>query len=204
MQSPLYPGLFQAVLGMFLVAVLSLAFGGSEFGRKLALDLTWGVWEPLAVLGAFFLGRFWCALCPIRGAGMFISKRLSLKLEVMGIIRRWGPYISAAGIALIIWAEVTWDLFSSAPGTAVLLLIFAGLGVLSSLVFKNLVWCRYLCPLGALLGLLARCSCTELRSNPSVCNNDCPDHSCIDRQNNQNCPMLEAPFTITSNQDCVL
>jgi len=54
------------------------------------------------------------------------------------------------------------------------------------------------------MGLLARCSWTELRSNPSVCTNDCSDHPCIDRQNNQGCPMLEAPFTITTNQDCVL
>ncbi len=86
----------------------------------------------------------------------------------------------------------------------VLLLVFAGLGILSSLVFRKLVWCRYLCPLGALLGLLARCSFTEMRSNHSLCNNDCPEHKCLDRYGDQGCPVLEAPFTMQSNQDCIL
>jgi len=204
MQSRLYPGLFQAVTGLLFLTILLLSFWGPETGQKLALDLTWGVWEPMAVLAALLLGRFWCAVCPIRGATLFFSRRLSLKLEAPAFLRHMGPILSAAGIALIIWAEVTWDLFSSATGTAVLLLVFVGLGITSGFIFRKLVWCRHLCPLGALLGLLARCSCTEMRSNHSVCNNDCNDHPCVGRYGDTGCPMLEAPFSMQSNQDCVL
>jgi len=203
-QSRWYPGAFQITTGLFFLGMVALVFSGDASGRQLALDLTWGVWEPLAVLGALFLGRFWCALCPVGAAALFISRRFSLKREVPQLLRQRGPYLIAGGIALIIWAEVTWDLFSSALGTAILLLIFVGLGLISGLVFRKLVWCRHLCPLGGLLGLLARCSCTEMRSNHAVCNNDCKDHACVGRFGDSGCPVLEAPFTLQSNQDCIL
>jgi NAD-dependent dihydropyrimidine dehydrogenase PreA subunit len=204
LQSRLYPGLFQGVTALLFLTILFLAFWGPESGQKLVLDLTWGVWEPMAVLAALLLGRFWCAICPLRGLVLSVSRRFSLKLEPQPFIRGSGPFLSTAGIALIIWAEITWDLFSSAGGTAVLLLVLTGLGIMSGLVFRKLVWCRHLCPLGALLGLMARCSFTEMRSHHSVCNNDCQDHPCVGRHGDSGCPMLEAPFTLHSNQDCVL
>ncbi len=203
-QSGWYPKSFQITTGLFFLGMVLLVFQGLSPGGQLALDLTWGVWEPLAVLAALLLGRFWCAICPVGAAGLFISRRFSLKKEVPQFIRDKGPHLSAAGIALIIWAEVTWDLFSSPLGTVILLLVFVGLGLVSSLIFRKLVWCRHLCPLGALLGLLARCSCTEMRSNHAVCNNDCRDHACVGRHSDAGCPVLEAPFTLQSNQDCIL
>ena len=204
MQTGLYPGLFQVILGLIFLSLFFLSFWADEVGRRLALDLTWGVWEPMVVLSAFFLGRFWCAVCPLRGAAMFTNKRVGLGFEVPAFLRDYGLYLSAAGIGLIIWAEITWDIFSNATGTLFLLLVFVGLAMSSSLFFRKLVWCRFLCPLGALLGLFARCSCTEMRSNQSICNNDCIEHPCVGTSNNNGCPMLEAPFTINSNQHCIL
>jgi|GEM_PF-2972860 len=204
MQTSLYPGLFQGVFGLVFLSLFFLSFLADEVGRRLALDLTWGVWEPMVVLSVFFLGRFWCAVCPLRGAAMFINKRLGLGFEVPGFIRDYSPYFCALGIGLIIWAEITWDIFSNATGTLLLLLVFVVLAMSSSLFFRKLVWCRFLCPLGALLGLFSRCSCTEMRANQGICNNDCIDHPCVGTSNNQGCPMLEAPFTISSNQNCIL
>jgi len=40
--------------------------------------------------------------------------------------------------------------------------------VLSSLFLRN-AWCRYLCPYGALMGLLALCSPTRIQRNPETC-----------------------------------
>lgn len=199
-----YPHAFQAITGLLFLGMVFLALWGSAPGEDLALDLAWGVWEPLAVLGALLVGRFWCAVCPVGGAALFVSRTFSLKQEFPQFLRKQGPYLGAFGIALVIWAEMTWNLFSSALGTAILLLIFVALALMSSLVFRKLVWCRYVCPLGALLGLLARCSCTEMRSNHAVCNNDCKDHACVGRYGDNGCPVLEAPFTMQSNQDCIL
>lgn len=46
--------------------------------------------------------------------------------------------------------------------------VVIGVLVLGSLVVKNL-WCRYLCPYGALMGLVSLASPTRIRRNPVTC-----------------------------------
>jgi Pyruvate/2-oxoacid:ferredoxin oxidoreductase delta subunit len=58
--------------------------------------------------------------------------------------------------------------------------VVGGLVVLS-VVYKNF-WCRYLCPYGALLGLLSRLSPAKVRRNESACTH-C--HACT-----KHCPAL--------------
>jgi len=56
------------------------------------------------------------------------------------------------------------------------IIILAGLVVLSLLVQNP--WCRYLCPYGALLGLLSMLSPLKIKRNPSICTNckNCQRH----------------------------
>lgn len=81
--------------------------------------------------------------------------------------------------------------FEHISGTA--LYVIAALLVLSMLV-KNF-WCRYLCPYGALLGLLSMDSPTAVRRNPDVCiscgecTKACPNR--IDVQNATNVKSVE-------------
>jgi polyferredoxin len=59
--------------------------------------------------------------------------------------------------------------------------------VLSSLIIRN-AWCRYLCPYGALMGLLALISPTRIQRNPDtcidckLCSRVCPYHLPVDRK----------------------
>jgi polyferredoxin len=59
--------------------------------------------------------------------------------------------------------------------------------VLSSVVIRN-VWCRYLCPYGALMGLLAVFSPTRIQRNPDTCisckscSQACPYYLPVDRK----------------------
>ena len=59
--------------------------------------------------------------------------------------------------------------------------------VLSSLFIRN-AWCRFLCPYGALMGLLALCSPTRIRRNPDTCigckscSEACPYNLPVDRK----------------------
>ena len=204
LQNRWYPHALQIGTGLGFLGVLLLAFVGGLPSRNLSLHLTWGLWEPLAVFMVLILGRVWCAFCPVGGLSHLLSTRFSFQLEVPAFMRRKAPFLSAAAIGIIIWAEVTWNLFSSPEGTALLLLVFTLLALVLGLFFRKRAWCRYVCPLGALLGLLARCSCTEFRSNQSICNNDCKEHPCVGRNSQHGCPMLEAPFALQSNQNCIV
>ncbi len=68
----------------------------------------------------------------------------------------------------------------SATTTSVLIIL-----VLSSLIVRN-SWCRYLCPYGALMGLLALLSPTRIQRNPDTCieckscSEVCPYHLPVD------------------------
>ncbi|MBW1868906.1 MAG: 4Fe-4S binding protein, partial [Deltaproteobacteria bacterium] len=59
--------------------------------------------------------------------------------------------------------------------------------VLSSVFIRN-VWCRYLCPYGALMGLLALCSLTRIQRNSDTCigckncSEACPYYLPVDRK----------------------
>jgi polyferredoxin len=57
------------------------------------------------------------------------------------------------------------DFFRTLSSTAALVLVLL---VASSVLVKN-AWCRYLCPYGALMGLLAIVSPSRIRRNPVAC-----------------------------------
>jgi MauM/NapG family ferredoxin protein len=53
-------------------------------------------------------------------------------------------------------------------GSGVVFLVF--LGALVANLYRNRFWCRYVCPLGALLGLISRRPLLRLISDPAECN----------------------------------
>jgi ferredoxin len=151
------------------------------------------------------VARGWCAVCPLGAMSEFFSKFFSLGLKVPTFIREYGFYIAAAGLCLIIWAEITFHMVDSPMATAVLLTVLLFVNIVAGLLFRHRVWCRYLCPLGHLSGIMSRCSILEFRANTNVCNNDCPDHICYTGNKDVNaCPMMQGPFSISSNQHCIL
>jgi ferredoxin len=127
------------------------------------------------------------------------------KLKVPGFIHDYGVYLSAAGLAIIIWAEYTTTMQYSPMATGYLLLSIAFFAILSGILFERRVWCRYLCPLGALGAIFSGCSVVELRSNQSICNSTCKDNTCYKGdENTRGCPLYQGPFSLSSNQNCIL
>ncbi len=61
-------------------------------------------------------------------------------------------------------------------------------------------WCRYACPMGALMGIFARFSLLGLKRKPARCQK-CP--SCV-RACPTQVPILEYPFEKFNDQECVL
>jgi hypothetical protein len=93
----------------------------------------------------------------------------------------------------------------SPRATSLLLLSITVFAAASGLLFQRRVWCRFLCPLGHLTGTLARCSILEMRGNINVCNNECASHGCyVGEEKSAGCPMYEGPFSLRSNQHCIL
>ena len=122
-----------------------------------------------------------------------------------GFIHDYGVYLSAAGLAIIIWAEYSTTMQYSPMATGYLLLSIAFFAILSGILFERRVWCRYLCPLGALGAIFSGCSVVEWRSNQSICNSTCKDNSCYKGdENTRGCPLYQGPFSLSSNHNCIL
>lgn len=197
--------LAQALAGVAFGLIIGLGlFGDIPGSGQWTLIMTWGIWEPALILSTFFLARLWCAVCPIGALSGLIGNGLGFKKDLTEWLKRFGPFLAAAGLAAVFWSEIAFDMHQSPKNTAVLLLSIGLAAAIPALLFQRRVFCRSLCPLGAMVGLLSSSSIIEMRSNYGICNNQCTDHRCYTEKNPATaCPVYKAPFLLSSNLDCL-
>lgn len=206
-ESRWFPAAFQFVSGAFFLNIFYLGFWGTKHPESnVSLVLAWGIWEPAVIISTIFAARLWCGVCPVGAISSLCSQHFSLKRPVPQFIRKYGFYLSGFGLGIIIWAEVATHMTSSPRATGALITAIALPALLLGLLYRRRAWCRYLCPLGRMVGVFAGASILELRANYSICNNDCITHSCYTggHECENGCPMFEGPFSLRSNLDCIL
>ena len=204
--SPAFPlGLQIVTVAVFSLIFLMSFIGSQAPDSNASLLIVWGMWEPLLVLSWFAGARIWCSVCPMGAMNDFFNRIGKKKFKVPAFIHDYGVYLSALGLAVIIWAEVATAMPYSPMATGFLLLAVAVFAILSGIFFERRLWCRYLCPLGALGAVYSGCSPVEWRSNSSICNSTCKDNICYkgDRDT-RGCPLYQGPFSLHSNQNCML
>ena len=201
-----YPTGLQVVTGAVFALIFFFAFTGSTSSESnIIIVMVWAMWWPFLVISWLLGARIWCAVCPMGAANDLLSKFCSRKKQVPKFIRSYGVYISAFGLALIIYAEAATNMVHSPRATGFLLLSILLCAVLSGLLFERRLWCRYLCPLGRLGAILSGCSVIEWRSNSSICNSTCQTNDCFKGTDTvRGCPMYQGPFSLRSNHNCIL
>jgi transcriptional regulator with AAA-type ATPase domain/polyferredoxin len=202
----LYPVGLQAMTGAFFSLIFLMAFLGNQSpDANVTLLLVWALWWPMLAISWFLGARIWCSVCPMGAINDFLNKFFSLKKKVPKFIRNNSAYLSALGLALIIYAEASSNMVNSPMATGFLLLSIATFAILSGFLYERRVWCRYLCPLGRLAATFSGCSVIEWRSNSSICNSTCKTNACF-KGNDEvpGCPLYQGPFSLYSNQDCIL
>ena len=202
-----YPTGVQLMTGAFFVYIFYQGYWGEQRpDSNVSLVLTWGIWEPLVFISTLFAARIWCGVCPVGAASSLCSRYFSLKLPIPQLFRRYGFYVSGFGIALIFWSEVATHMTTSPRATAYLLASIFVLAMVFGLLYQRRAWCRYLCPLGKMVGVFASIAMVEVRANYGICNNDCTTHSCYTGgiKGQSGCPMFEGPFSLRSNLNCIL
>ncbi len=205
-RSSAFPGSAQLIMASFFILIMYLGFFGAQTpDSNVSLELTWGLWEPLVVVSCLLAAKIWCAVCPVGATSSLISRRYGLGRNVPSFIRHYGIYLAAAGLGLIFLSEVAFNMPFSPRATAMLIVSITLPAIILALIYRRRIWCRFLCPLGKLVGFLSRCSLVELRANQNICNNDCLENSCyVGDEHRAGCPVFEAPFVLHNNQDCIL
>jgi len=187
-----------------IIIVLGL-FGPQDHTRNVSLFLAWGVWWVSIVMSWFFLGKFWCGICPFPGVGRILQALgLSLNREPPFFLTKHCTSFALIFLALIIWVESVTEMKQWPLGTALLLMsILLGASIMATL-FRGQSWCRYLCPMGKIIGSAATLSMIELRPDLDKCRT-CRTFPCKKgTQSAAGCPVYLGAFNIKNNIDCLL
>lgn len=157
-------------------------------------------------LSLFFVGRVFCAVCPFMRVGELARKVMKTTGAKPGPLSRYGEIFAGVFIFAIFYLEGAFGLHEQPVYTGILLLTITAGAVVCSVFFLRRAWCRYLCPLGSLLGLFSLSSLFSLGANRHVCIYRCSDHSCYTgtKQGEPGCQLFLHPYGAETPQHCVL
>lgn len=206
LRSHLFPGILQGlVTPLFLVVLVLFLLGPVDPQANPAALLSWGIGWPLLVISAFLGGRIWCSLCPIGAVSWLVKKVYSLELPFPHFFKKHSELVITSAILFIIWFETATGIRNTPFNVGMLLLVMLVCATIVAVVFERQSWCRYLCGLGGLVSVLAKCSILELRTDRDVCITQCKTHECaVGVGKNPGCPFGLVAATVRSNRLCKL
>ncbi len=186
---------------IFLVIIGAGLWDIQEGDRNIATLLMWTIWWAAIIFTFVFVGRIWCMMCPFGAIQDWLGRLISIKRDFPRPLRN--IYLSS----LIFFGLTWWDGYSGIVNrpalTAYLLIGFFVVAGGMAMVFKGRAFCRYVCPIGGLIGIYSMFSPVELRNK---CLDVCRSHKvkeCIKGTGTSRpCPMFVTPMTLDRNNYC--
>jgi hypothetical protein len=195
------PALQVPLLALMVVLVALGVYDVQEGGVNVATKLTWTIWWAAIIFTFFLAGRAWCLACPFGALNEWAS-RLAAPLRRLPRPLRNIWWATAAFVALT-WADEQLGVVRSPRVTALIIVFFAGLAVAIGLVFERRSFCRYLCPIGGLIGIYSMTAPLELRAKDGAVCRGHRDKTCYRGDGAaRGCPMFEFPQAMDRNNYC--
>jgi len=163
--------------------------------------LFWGLFWPLfIVLSLVTFGRIFCGICPHGFIGKYITK--------IGLKKAMPKWLQNRYIGLMLlffgWWGVYYtfgNIYRTPFGSAMLFLVMSIIAFIFYYLYKDMSYCKYICPIGTLLRAFSKLSFTRFGSYKSACS-ECKSFDCA-----KSCPYHLSPFNFdkkNSLDDCTL
>ena len=188
------------IVGLFFWAIyLGFSVTGKE--NTFTPALFWGIfWSFFMVLTLPTFGRIFCGICPHGFLGKYITK--------FGLKKTMPKWMQNRYIGILFLVIGWWGVYYMFPGiyrtpygTAMMFTIVTVLAFIVYFIYKDMSYCKYICPIGTLTRAYAKLGFTKLGSYSSACN-ECKTFDCA-----KACPYNLKPFTFdkrNSMTDCTL
>lgn len=192
------------LLGFSAIIVLCLLW--STGGPGIAANrVIWGLWEPALFFLFLFLGHIWCTVCPLSTAGIAAKKLRKGSKTAPEWIKKYSTWFVIGTFFLIIWSERVFHMTLNPFASGILLLILMSGSILFCMLYKREVFCRYICPLGALATGYAFPAAVHVRAKAQVCGGYCTTHECYKGSpETPGCPVFHHPLYISDGYNCKL
>jgi len=199
-------------LAFFGVIIYAGLFGTPKGINNIGSTITWLIWWALIPVTMLVAARGWCLACPWIAPANWLQRlafwrkgkrTLSLNLKVPKFMRNFGLMLVL--FLILHWANSNFDLAERPETTVYLALGLFSLAIVVSLVFEKNSFCRYVCPVGAIIAPYSLSAPIELRNKDAeVCRN-CKTRDCVKgNERGYACPMMIFPYAIDRNTHCIL
>jgi ferredoxin len=198
---------------IYLLVILTGFYGTQEGGKNFATVITWIIWWSAIVFTFVFVGRLWCLMCPFSAMAEWLQRFTlwSVKKDTFGLGRKWPQKLRNLYPATVLFLVLTWvdhqfGLVGSPLYTAYFVLVILAMAVVVMLLFERRTFCRYICPIGGLIGIYSLFASAELRvANREVCRGH-KEKNCLvgNGTKGYGCPVREYPGNMDNNAFCTL
>jgi polyferredoxin len=189
------------LLIMFAVLVFLAFFDIQDGGKNLSTKLIWTVWWAGVIFTFVLVGRVWCFMCPLGAVSEWLSNAVKATKKLPVHLRN----VWCANLLFITltWLDITLGVVGIPFLTGILFSIITVIAVATSLIYERRTFCRYLCPIGGIIGIYSMFSAVELRSKDcSVCKAHNKKECYVGGENVRGCPMFELVPSRDSNNAC--
>lgn len=200
------------IFGAMIIAGMNVYQNESHNTRYLAETnwvtfVCWVLWWPTIIFLSVFLGRVWCAVCPLELVSSLLN-RIGFGWKFPW--RKNGDILVTVTFVLVTIVGVAGFQMNMVPRlTAIYLLALLALVFIMGLLFTQRAFCNYVCPVSHLLGIHAWCAPLEWRVRDSGVCAACKNKPCITKRNQihffaRSCTSKLYPPRIADNQSCLL
>lgn len=198
---------------VIFLGILGTVVPGLNFGTA----ITWYLWFCLVFVMMVVVGRAWCSMCPFGGFAEWIQRKafwrrtqktLGLGRKLPEPIARYGFLISVATFLGLTYVEEFFNI--AGPGapieTSIMVLGIVVSALVFFMVFERRTFCRYVCPLSALIGTVgAMGSVAGFRTRDRDVCVACATKDCMrGSDSGYGCPWYTWPGSADSNLACGL